>query len=214
MSELIPYKPPEFQNDGFNCAFCNAYSDQLWGQPHFYAGNAAYGTSHNFWICRCSRCEKFSIWLDQKLIYPATTTAPPPNTDITADIADDYNEARDILSKSPRGATALLRLCIQKLCKHLGEPGKNINDDIASLVQKGLSPKVQKALDIVRVVGNNAVHPGQIDLKDDIETANRLFGLFNLIADVMITQPKQVDALYESVVPDAQKDAIERRDDT
>ena len=60
----------------------------------------------------------------------------------------------------------------------------------------------------------NAVHPGQIDLKDDIDTANKLFGLVNLIADVMITQPKHVDELYESVVPDSQKAAIDRRDST
>ncbi len=130
------------------------------------------------------------------------------------DIKADYEEARDILSQSPRGAAALLRLCIQKLCKHLGKPGTNINDDIGALVKDGLSPKVQKSLDIVRVVGNNAVHPGQIDLRDDLQTANMLFGLVNLIADVMITQPKHVDELFNSVVPDSQKDAIARRDGT
>ena len=106
----------------------------------------------------------------------------------------------------------MLRLVIQKLCKHLGEKGKDINEDIASLVSKGLSPKVQQGLDIVRVVGNNAVHPGQIDLKDDTETANRLFGLVNLIANVMITQPKHVEEMYKTVVPKTQRDAIDKRD--
>ena len=62
------------------------------------------------------------------------------------------------------------------------------------------------------VVGNNAVHPGQIDLRDDVETVLKLFGLVNLVADVMITQPKQVDALYDSVVPESQRQAIAKRD--
>jgi hypothetical protein len=134
-----------------------------------------------------------------------------PNQDLPQDIRDDYYEARDILNRSPRGSAALLRLAIQKLCKELGEKGKNINDDIAELVKKGLPLKIQQALDYVRVAGNSAVHPGQIDLKDDKETAINLFNLINLIADVMITQPKEVDKLFNTL-PQGQKDAISKRD--
>jgi hypothetical protein len=106
-----------------------------------------------------------------------------------------------------------LRLCVQKLCKHLGKPEKNINDVIAALVKNGLHLHVQQALDIVRVVGNNAVHPGQIDLKDDRATAERLFGLVNLIAETMISLPNHVASLFDSLPEEARK-AIEKRDGT
>ena len=33
-------------------------------------------------------------------------------------------------------------------------------EDIVSMVKRGLEEQVQKALDAVRVIGNNAVHPG------------------------------------------------------
>jgi hypothetical protein len=102
-------------------------------------------------------------------------------------------------------------LAIQKLCKELGESGQNINDDIASLVRKGLNPRVQKALDVVRVIGNNAVHPGQVDLRDDRKTAETLFGLVNLICEKMITEPKHVEAVYETL-PEGARKAIEERD--
>jgi len=134
-----------------------------------------------------------------------------PNNDLPEDIKADYEEARTILNKSPRGATALLRLCIQKLCESLGESGKDINKDIGNLVKKGLPLKVQQSLDIVRVIGNDAVHPGQIDLTDDVETATKLFVLTNLIVDVMITQPKEIDKLFNSL-PKNKLEGIANRD--
>lgn len=120
-------------------------------------------------------------------------------------------EARNILNLSPRGAAALLRLAIQKLCKHLGEKGKDLNTDIGNLV-KGLPEKLQKALDSVRVIGNNAVHPGQLDLTDDIETANKLFAFINIICDNQISQHKLINDFYQEKVPQSYKDAIEKRD--
>jgi hypothetical protein len=96
---------------------------------------------------------------------------------------------------------------------NLGESGENINDDIANLVKKGLSPTLQKALDTVRVIGNNAIHPGELDLKDDNETAIVLFGLVNLITEVMITQPKEVEQLFGKI-PKGAKEAIDKRDKT
>lgn len=208
----IPYTPPSHHADGFNCPFCNAFARQEWGLPPRIVGGMNHGVSDAFSICRCSRCEKFSVWIENSMVYPSSLTAPKPNPDLPGEVAQDFEEARQIANRSPRGATALLRLCIQKTCRHLGEPGKNINDDIAALVKKGLPIQVQQALDIVRVVGNNAVHPGQLDLKDDNQTATKLFGLVNLIAEIMISQPKQVKELYESVVPASARKAIKDRD--
>lgn len=95
----------------------------------------------------------------------------------------------------------------------LGESEKDINAAIASLVSKGLPVMVKKALDVVRVVGNNAVHPGEIDLNDDTETALAMFNLINLIVTHMITQPKEIDQLFNHL-PSGAREAIERRDDT
>ncbi len=147
------------------------------------------------------------------MIYPDSSLAPLPNPDLPSDIVADFEEARSIVQRSPRGAAALFRLCIQKLCMHLGESGKNINTDIASLVKKGLNPKVQKSLDIVRVVGNESVHPGTIDLRDQPQTAVKLATLINMIADAKITQPKLVDELYNGL-PEAKREEINKRDGT
>lgn len=196
-----------FQDTSFNCPFCGAYAHQEWQQC---IRDRSY--INKLYVAQCNHCWELSVWYDEKMIYPEKTNINESNNDLNEDIKKDYLEAASILNKSPRGAAALLRLAIQKLCKQLGESGKNINDDIASLVKKGLPVQIQKALDIVRVVGNESVHPGQIDLNDNQEIANKLFDLINIIAQVMITQPKEISALYENIIPDDKKVAIEKRD--
>lgn len=201
------YIAPEFNLSGFHCPLCHVYAKQEW-RSLFINGN---GTLKDTYIAECDHCHDFSIWYNKKMIYPDNIILPPPNSDLLQDIQEDYLEAASIMSKSPRGAAALLRLGIQKVCKQLGEKGENTNDDIASLVKKGLSPTIQQSLDIVRVVGNNAVHPGQIDLKDNTEIAAKLFDLINIIADMMISKPKQIQQLYDSL-PKKDTDNIAKRD--
>ena len=156
-------------------------------------------------------CKKPTIWHYRDILWPLTTEAPEPNADLPPEIRTDYDEAGSILNQSPRGAAALLRLAIQKLCQHLKAEGKDLNANIADLVRKGLDEKVQKALDVVRVVGNHAVHPGQIKLDDDRDAAISLFKLVNLIAGKMISEPAHIDAMYEGL-PDQTKEAIRKRD--
>ena len=145
------------------------------------------------------------------MFFPEGGNAPPPHVEMPADVADDFNEARGIVLKSPRGAAALLRLAIQKLMPHLGEQGERMDTDIKSLVQKGLSDQIQQALDTVRVIGNESVHPGELDLRDEPETAAALFDLVNLIVEEMIARPKAVKALYDKL-PQSKLNAIKKRD--
>jgi hypothetical protein len=93
----------------------------------------------------------------------------------------------------------------------LKQPGKNINDDIAALVKEGLKPTVQQAADIVRIKGNAAVHPGEIET-DDADTVMKLFELVNLIAEDLITIPNRMESLFKSEVPEDKREAIAERD--
>lgn len=206
MTTKIPYKQPEYRATAFNCPFCNAFANQIW--RHLSAeGNYIEGTE----ICLCSHCKNYSVWHEELMVYPEFSGVEPPNADLNRDIQHDYLEAASIVHKSPRGAAALLRLAIQKLCVQLGETGGDLNIDIGNLTKQGLPPKVQQSLDALRVIGNEAVHPGQLDLRDDIKTATSLFGLLNFIAEKMITEPKEIEAIYAKI-PENKKRQIKDRD--
>jgi hypothetical protein len=78
-------------------------------------------------------------------------------------------------------------------------------------VRKGLPVDVRQALDAVRVIGNEAVHPGQMDVSDDSVIATALFGLVNFIAEKMISEPKAIEQIYGSLPP-AKLAQIQQRD--
>lgn len=162
-------------------------------------------------LSKCYNCNNFAIWKGDVLLSPIARTGVKPNVDLPDEIVRDFNEARSIVDISPRGAAALLRLCIQKLCMHLGENSGTIDKDIASLVSKGLNPIIQKSLDAVRVIGNESVHPGEMNIGDDKDTALQLFMLVNLVAEQMISLPKAVDNIY-NMLPESKRNAIDRRD--
>jgi hypothetical protein len=78
----------------------------------------------------------------------------------------DYAEAAKIYRDSPRGAAALLRLLIQKLCSELGSTHKDINAAIGGFVAEGrISPAIQRALDAVRVL---------VSVRKGVEAGQRL----------------------------------------
>lgn len=162
-------------------------------------------------IASCHNCKKKIIWIDNVYVYP-DIVAEEANSDMPDSVKQLYDEAGLIYNKSPRAACALLRLAIDRLCNELGETDRDINKNIGALVKKGLPEAVQKALDVVRVVGNKAVHPGQIAFDvDDTNTAVMLMRLLNIIVERMIAEPKEIDSLYQSL-PESVKDAVENRD--
>ena len=216
------YYPPNYATGQFHCPHCKVYAKQFWA--HIKAGlsfaNTFIGSQvsdfnevlNREWnISKCEHCGDKIIWLDGNIIYPKQIIVENPNEDLGKDIQVDYMEAAKIFNDSPRAAAALLRLALQKLCKQLGEKGKDINEDIKNLVKKGLNPQIQKSLDILRINGNNAVHPGEINLEENPEIVLKLFALLNFISEKMITELKEVDNFYNNL-PENSREAIDKRD--
>jgi hypothetical protein len=148
----------------------------------------------NVSISWCFNCNEMCLWVYDQLVWPRRAEGPEPKLDAPPNVQREYEEASQTLEASPRGAAALLRLAIEKLCKELGVSGESLKDDIAFFVREDIDARVQKVLDAARIIENNAVRPGR--LGDDEATAETLSGLVNLICEKMIMEPRHLQAVY------------------
>ena len=145
------------------------------------------------------------------MVYPMTPGAPDANKDMPDQIKQDYDEASDIASRSPRSACVLLRLCVEKIADDFVSGGGDLNSKIGKMVKDGLPDKIRTYMDAVRIIGGEAAHHLTMDLQDDRRTANTLFMLVNYISDWAYTQKKLGEEIFETL-PEGKKAAIEKRD--
>jgi len=197
----VPNLTLNFKKNIFQCPHCGISTKHEWynlakGKIAKNGINYYEAFIPNFYLSLCSKCKRYTVWLNDKIIYPDLSFAPWPTQDMPLDIKDGYLEARGVVTSSPKAASALLRMCLRNLMIHLGESGKNIELDISNLTKKGLPKKFHHALWAAGVIGAGATKPNEINLKDDVDTAIALFNLLNKIVEATISQQKKVKRLY------------------
>jgi hypothetical protein len=139
----------------------------------------------NLHVSRCYNCKGFTVWVRDRLVFPVRGDEPPDVVEVdfeevaedvqeTAEdeeVSEDFEEAAAILNKFPRGAAALTRVCIQNMMPLLKENAKNLDENISSLVRKGLEVEIQQAMDVLQVVRKNPSQTTEVDLKEENEAA-------------------------------------------
>lgn len=215
---------PTIGSRAFVCPHCHAFAQQEWSTVFLQESKmntvseklipnlGKYLLFNDFFVSKCLVCRQPAIWHNKKIIYPECSSVPVAHELMPKDVKMIYEEAGAIYNKSYKAAAALLRLALQILLKNIGGKGKKIDDDIRDLFEKRIIREDTKnACDIVRVLGNNAVHPGQIDLNEQPETVSYLFNLLNFVVEDTIERPTKISALYKTL-PEGQREAIKKRD--
>src|SRR5207302_6358830 len=112
----MKYTPPEFNKSAFHCPHpnCGAYAKQTWRVPYWLVpiqqGGQGYSQIGSLMLALCEHCGQYSVWLDEKLLFPKIRATPPPHPEMPNAISADYEEARAVYQDSPRSSAALLRL--------------------------------------------------------------------------------------------------------
>ena len=118
---MSKYIQPSINLQSFHCPNCGVFSQHTWSNEIYciYIQDRADGgrerASYNlndYATAKCIHCSDISIWKGQIMVYPLTGNIEIANSDLPEDIQNDYNEAKNIVNISPRGAAALLRLAI------------------------------------------------------------------------------------------------------
>lgn len=221
-------------SEAFPCPLCSVYAQQSWyyvkiketshfpnspsSKYEYYSLETDYDPFNpdrekgiSFSVCKV--CSKESLWLNEELVYPLENNIEDPNPLMPEEVKAIYDEARAVLNLSPRSSAALLRLGLEILLPHLGADKAKINTMIQQLVEERKAiGRVQKAMDALRVIGNDAVHPGVIDLegRDNKEVSLALFKITNYIVAETLGSDDMIEDLY-SLLPGRVKEGIENR---
>src|SRR4051812_43900037 len=105
----------------------------------------------NVSICYCFSCNEMCLWVYDQLVWPTRAGGRELEPVAPPDVRRECEETSQTLEASPRGAVALLRLAIEKLCKDLGVSDERLNDDLAFLIREDVDARVQKVLDAARI---------------------------------------------------------------
>lgn len=199
----------------FDCPHCGAFAQQISANKVSTAGQIlGHGQTQDSGVwtgTRCVRCEQTVIWRDDEMMYPAGRIGPRASSDMPADALKLYEEARAVGGQSPRSAAALLRLATEVLVNGLDPAAGTLYQKIGRLQERGLAQQIVDALDVLRVIGNNAVHPGEIVMSEQPETVGALFAVLNHVVTEVVTKEREIRQL-KKLLPEDARAAIERRD--
>ena len=146
-------------------------------------------------VKQCVHCQKFSLWVDGKLVWPDPVPIPASEY-MPEPVKDVWDEAQSIATKSPAAAAGLLRHALERFCEHRGITTGTLASRINAL---GLPKRITDAAHACRHLGNDGVHEGFIYYPKDAtyDIVVQMSKLLNLIVEQTVGVEEQTKALMD-----------------
>lgn len=218
---------PAHGSQAFTCPHCDAYTQQIWARGVLIQNGASSQPWRDIDRATCYVCRKNSVWLSTiehasggesfskwQMIWPTAAGGLMAHPRLPSRLEGLYREARDVAPVSPRSAAALLRLLTEDLLQEVTGSRNKLNENIGQLVRDGMiGQQEQRMADFLRITGNGAVHPGQLEVPDDQLAARTdlMFRFVNLLVEKFIALPALTEEAYAQL-PQGSREAIDRRD--
>lgn len=138
-------------------------------------------------ITKCGTCNQVSIFSrwdidheDTKDLNLAVRVYPPNkylSSGVPEKISDGYKEAYKLLKISPKAYVILIRRALELMCKDKDAQGRDLNDKIKDLAQRGIIPSLFLDMGhLIRQIGNTGAHGDNLNLdKFDLDLINDFF---------------------------------------
>lgn len=137
------------------------------------------------------------------LIYPKISSILiEPNTDMSDEEKNLFNQAKNIFDQSPKSAGSLLRTVLESILKR----SFNMNNKKINLwqilnkhnVKEKLGELILSICNTCRLIGNSAAHSEKLNYQsEDKDKVELFFKLINMIANKLITQPLKEKELLD-----------------
>jgi uncharacterized protein DUF4145 len=166
------------------CPHCTTDFHEDWNYGRFLRANGSpinvrFRGMEVFWHYRttvCSKCKDVVIEiapinssgssqiLDWRMVYPFGVSRGPISTEVPAEITNDYVEACNVLSISPKASAALSRRCLQNILHAFGYKARDLAKEIDLLLdepdpKKAIPQRLRDTIDAIRNFGNFGAHP-------------------------------------------------------
>lgn len=172
-------------------------------------------------VACCGRCGEYSIWRDDRLIFPAGSTVPSAHEEMPSSARELYDEGREVVGTSRRAGAALARASLERLLKTLDpDAGKASLAGRIDRISERVSPSLEDMLSVIRHAGNKSLHVE--DDPDELTTlvldagqeeiVEYIFTAINNLVDELITRPRKAREMYEMIPPESRAN-IERAKD-
>lgn len=148
-----------------------AFSVELLSSGGMIGEEERIGTAWEVRYMQCPACKKALVLVRKHFpgtrlqaeswcIYPKAGARVPAAPEVPSDLAEDFNEAGQVLQASPKASAALSRRCLQALLRHQGFAQKDLAPAIQAVLDtRHLPNSLAHNLDAVRNIGNFAAHP-------------------------------------------------------
>lgn len=165
------------------CDGCNAYALH----QKTIVKNLATDQLVGITIVVCRQCSYSSVIVQRAsdapaLVYPLALVGPSPAIGMPEGVRKLFDDARAVGRQSPRAAVALMRVALEKLIPGAG----TLYTRITSIAT---GAHVQRIMDLVRVIGNAALHDDEeVEFDPGPDVAAKLMELMNILIDVHLQE--------------------------
>lgn len=150
------------------CPHCTVSFHDNWEAKTMSRGNLM--LAWNYRTAHCPACDKIILEMFSRgfsnfrqLIPIGGSRGPTPN-EVPEAIAQDYEEACNVLPLSPKASAALSRRCLQNMLRANGYKAKDLAQEIDLLIgesdpRKAIPETLRVTVDAIRNFGNFSAHP-------------------------------------------------------
>jgi Domain of unknown function (DUF4145) len=151
--------------------------------------------------------QSFSVYGDPHVslprAFPAATAIPWD--DLPDELRQDHAEANSChLAGQYRAATLVARGVLQKAVRMLTDVRGSLKEELDSLVSEGVITKqLRLSADEVRLTGNDAAHPEELQVVTESEATDSLAFLDDFLQTTIVLPRRQKDRAAKRSEPDA-----------